>query len=194
MYNLNNKMSSSRQRGMSRNQMKKEAEKKQAARDSEMQSHKALAISTDFDFINTAVVFIEKNNGFCFEGKIVFTKSSKKYDTNVKVMHARGRGGKHAFMNSRSKLGLVSLTSITLPHGCIGSVEEWITPTHLNVYLQNGLINKDDHIKFNNLIGRTGLENDEDDKGGFIFDESAETNVNQGGGGNDDREFNIDEI
>jgi hypothetical protein len=181
-------MSSSRQRGMSKNQIKKQAEQK-----SEMQSLKGLTISTDFDFTNTAVVFIEKNNGFCFEGKVVFTKSSKKYDTNVKVMHARGRGGRHAFMNSRSKLGLVSLTSITLPHGSIGTVEEWITPSHLNVYLKNGLINDDDHAKFNNLIGRTGIENEEDDQGGFIFDESAGVNQNAGGADND-REISIDDI
>jgi hypothetical protein len=181
-------MSSSRQRGMSKNQIKKQADEK-----SELQSLKALAISTDFDFTNTAVVFIEKNNGFCFEGKIVFTKSSKKFDTNVKVMHARGRGGRHAFMNSRSKLGLVSLTSITLPHGSIGTVEEWITPNHLNVYLQNGLINDDDHAKFNNLIGRTGFENEEDEKGGFIFDESG--CASGGGKENDaDRDISIDEI
>ena len=122
------------------------------------------------------------------------TKSSKKFDTNVKVMHARGRGGRHAFMNSRSKLGLVSLTSITLPHGCIGTVEEWITNNHLNVYLQNGLINNDDHAKFINLIGRTGLENEEDAKGGFMFDESAGAIENSGSGGNDNREISIDEI
>lgn len=182
-------MSSSRQRGMSKNQIKKQSEQK-----NEMQALKGLTISTDFDFTNTAVVFIVKTNGFCYEGNFIFSKSPKKFNTNVKVLHARGRGGRHAYMNSRSKLALVSLTSITLPHGSIGTVEEWITPIHLNVYLKNGLINDDDHAKFNNLIGRTGLENEEEEKGGFIFDENAGAGGGREGGIGDDREISIDEI
>ena len=179
-------MSSSRQRGMSKNQIKKRSEQS-----SEMDKKKAMTISTDFNFVDTAIVGIEKNNGFCFEGKIVLTKSAKKFDSNVKVLHARGRGGRHAFMNSRSKLGLVSLTSITLPHGCIGTVEEWITPNHLNAYLQNGLINEEEHLKFTNLIGKSGFDEKEETSGGYIFDESAGVS---GGGVEDDREISIDEI
>jgi len=178
-------MSSSRQRGMSKNQIKKKSEQ-----NSESDKKKAATIATDFDFTNTAIVGIEKNNGFCFEGRVIYTKSPKKFDGNVKVMHARGRGGRHAFMNSRSKLGLVSLTSISLPHGAIGSVEEWITPIHLNAYLTNGLITEDDQLKFMSLIGKSGFDEEEDTSGGFLFDESAGLE----GGDGKDREISIDEI
>lgn len=182
---------SSRQRGMSKNQIKKRSEQ-----NSEMDKKKAMTISTEFNFADTAIIGIEKNNGFCFEGKIIFTKSSKKYDTNVKVLHARGKGGRSAFMNTRSKLGLVSLTSITLPHGAVGTVEEWITPNHLNAYINNGLINQEDYDKLNSLIGKTGFDEKEDTNGGFVFDENA----GGGGGGiiegneDDGKEISIDEI
>jgi len=179
----------SRQRGMSKNQVKKRNEQ-----NSESEKKKAMIISTDFDFMNMAIVGVEKNNGFCFEGKIIYTKNAKKYDTNVKVLHARGKSGKHVFLNSRSKLGLVSLASISLPHGAIGAVEEWITPNHLNAYLTNGLITKEDHAKFVDLIGKIGFDEKSEESGGFIFDESADSKADGGGGGDSDREVSIDEI
>jgi len=183
---------SSRQRGMSKNQVKKRNEQ-----NSESEKKKAMTISTDFDFTNTAIVGIEKNNGFCFEGKIIYTKYAKKFETTVKVLHARGKSGKHVFLNSRSKLGLVSLASISLPHGAIGAVEEWITQNHLNAYLINGLITEEDHAKFTNLIGKADFEEKGEESGGFIFDENAGSAGGGGGGGGGeegDREISIDDI
>jgi hypothetical protein len=179
----------SRQRGMSKNQVKKRNEQ-----NSESEKKKAMIISTDFDFMNMAIVGIEKNNGFCFEGKIIYTKHAKKYESNVKVLHARGKSGKHVFLNSRSKLGLVSLSSITLPHSAIGVVEEWITPNHLSAYLSNGLITEEDYAKFVDLIGKIGFEEKGEESGGFIFDENAGASAACGGGDGDDREISIDDI
>ena len=175
-------MSSSRQRGMSRNQVKKKG------KDDDSQQKKAQNISTDFDFMNTAIVGITKNNGFCFDGTVLFTKSTTKFDSNVKVLQARGRGGRHAYNNSRSKLGLVSLASITLPNKAIGTVEDWITPAHLSIYLENGLINEEQFSKYMGMIGKTEFTEDANSSGGYLFDDGT------GGGGSKEEEEESGEV
>jgi hypothetical protein len=182
-------MSSSRQRGMSRNQVKKKG------KDDDSQQKKEQNISTDFDFMNTAIVGITKNHGFCFEGTVLFTKSTTKFDTIIKVLQARGRGGRHAYNNSRSKLGLVSLSSITLPNKAIGTVEDWITPAHLSIYLENGLINEDQYSKYMGMIGKTDFTEDANSSGGYLFDDG---NGGGGGGGSKEEEgteeVNLDDL
>jgi len=180
---------SSKQRGFSKNQLKKRSQNDDS-------KPKKNSISTDFDFSNTAIVRIVRNHGFCFEGKIVYTKSSNKFDSNVNIAYSRDTsgGGKYAYNNSRSKMCLVSLISITLPNRSIGTVDEWITLEHLNIYLQNNLINHDDYLKLSNEINRGDLTDDKKVDSGFIFDDSVGNTAPVGGGATNEEEIDLADL
>lgn len=154
-------------KGESKNQFKKRMDK---GGDSESKP-----INTHFDWDSSAVVFIEKNIGNCYTGRVVYTENDS-ISGEIRIAFARKFGAKGMLERTRTRLGLVSISTIKLSSGCNTVLEEMLSEKHLKVYLKEGLINYETYDKlFKNLSTSSAEEIDGDDKGGFVFADDSDS-------------------
>jgi len=136
--------------------------------------YKEIKINLDVDFkLYNMVVLIDKNLGNCFTAEILhFLGDSKKYPSQVKILHQRGKTAKKVFDRTQSRIALVSLvTDFKLEGGCIGYVEELLLIDHLNAYLSNKLIDSDVFNLLNKKMNsRVEDKEDKEKDDGFDFD------------------------
>jgi hypothetical protein len=146
---------------------------KKAARKKE-DSNKVVKVNLDVNFAkDNMLVFIEKNVGNCFTGKLVHYAGTTAYGEDLKIMHQRGNKGKSNFDHSHSRIALISIISgISLATKCIGIVEEFIEIDHLNAYLSNNLISQEVYDNINMKFSFTSDTKDTQEELGFIFDRS----------------------
>lgn len=154
-------------KGESKNQFKKRMDK---GGDSESK-----LINTHFDWDSSAVVFIEKNIGNCYTGRVVHTENDS-ISGEIRIAFARKFGAKGMLERTRTRLGLVSISTIKLSSGCNTVLEEMLSEKHLKVYLKEGLINYETYDKLlKNLSTSSAEEIDADDKGGFVFADDSDS-------------------
>jgi hypothetical protein len=148
---------------------------KKAARKKE-DSNKVIKVNLDVNFAKqNMLVFIEKNVGNCFTGKLVHYAGTTDYGSDLKIMHQRGNKGKSNFDHSHSKIALISLiTGISLATKCIGIVEEFIEIDHLDAYLTNNLITQEVYDNINMKFSFSSDNKETQEELGFIFDRSRE--------------------
>lgn len=136
--------------------------------------YKEMKVNLDVDFkLHNMVVLIDKNLGNCFTAEILhFLGDKKKYPSQVKILHQRGKSAKKVFDRTQSRIALVSLvTDFRLEGGCIGYVEELLVIDHLNAYLANKLIESEVFDLLNKKMNsRVDDKTDDSINDGFIFD------------------------
>jgi len=139
--------------------------------------NKSIKVNLDINFKkDNMLVFIEKNLGNCFLGKLLHFSGPNNFEEDLKIMHQRGKKGKSNFDHSQSKIALVSIiTGITLSTKCVAIVEEFLEIDHINAYLANNLINQEVYDKLNMKFSASAKNdnNDETDLG-FEFDRNKE--------------------
>lgn len=138
---------------------------------------KSIKVNLDVNFKkDNMLVLLEKNLGNCFSGQLLHFDGPNNFETELKIMHQRGKKGKSNFDHSQSKIALVSIiTGITLSTKCIGIVEEFLEIDHINAYLANNLISQEVYDKLNMKFS-TSLKNDnnQEEDLGFEFDRNNE--------------------
>ena len=138
--------------------------------------YKVIKVNLDVNFAKeNMLVFIEKNNGNCFTGKLVHYTGNLDYGGDLKIMHQRGNRGKSNFDHSQSRIALVSIiTGISLATKCIGIVEEFIEIDHLNAYLSNNLISQEVYDNINMKFSFKSDTKEVHEDLGFVFDRSKD--------------------
>lgn len=139
--------------------------------------NKSIKVNLDVNFKgDNMIVFIEKNLGNCFLGRLLYFNGPNNFDEELKIMHQRGKKGKSNFDHSASKIALVSIISgLTLSTKCVAIVEEFLEIDHINAYLANNLISQEIYDKLNMKFSTSSKnENDDETDLGFEFDRNKE--------------------
>ena len=136
-------------------------------------------INTNFDWDSSAVVFIEKNIGNCYIGRVVYTENDS-ISGEVRIAFARKFGAKGMLERTRTRLALVSISTIKLSSGCTTVLEEMMSDRHLKAYLKEKLINHETYdMLIKNLSTSSAEELDDDTKGGFIFSNDSDSDSDE---------------
>jgi len=139
--------------------------------------NKTIKVNLDINFKkDNMLVFIEKNLGNCFSGKLLHFIGANDFGEDLKIMHQRGKKGKSNFDHSQSKIALVSIiTGLTLSTKCVGIVEEFLEIDHINAYLSNNLISQEVYDKLNMIFSTSSKNNNNQEEDlGFEFDRNNE--------------------
>lgn len=157
----------------------------------------SIVVDTNVNWSENAIVFIDKNFGNCFSAKVVHTKNHS-FKNDVKVAFARSFGAKTMFERSRSRLGLVTISTIKLSNGCTSMLEEIVTETHLKSYLKKGLLDKETYETLLGMIGVSDIDKATSDEGGYTFDRESEHKETSDkvseSGTSDDEEVDVEAI
>ena len=139
--------------------------------------NKSIKVNLDVNFKkDNMLVFIEKNLGNCFSGKLLYFNGANDFGEDLKIMHQRGKKGKSNFDHSQSKIALVSIiTGLTLSTKCVAIVEEFLEIDHINAYLANNLISQEVYDKLNMIFSTSSKNNNNQEEDlGFEFDRNNE--------------------
>jgi hypothetical protein len=139
--------------------------------------NKSIKVNLDINFKqDNMLVFIEKNLGNCFSGKLLYFNGANNFGEDLKIMHQRGKKGKSNFDHSQSKIALVSIiTGLTLSTKCVAIVEEFLEIDHINAYLAHNLISQEVYDKLNMIFSTSSKNNNNQEEDlGFEFDRNNE--------------------
>ena len=151
-------------------------------------------VSTEIDWSNTGIVFIEKNGGSCYATQMVYTqavnKDGKILTGPTAVAFSRGRGAHSILTRTRSRLGLVSISPFKLANACTAVLEEMVTEDHLRAYLDAKIIDREIYKSLLVKMGATSADAAEEENAGYVFEEGdgedeedGDENAAAGGGG-----------
>jgi hypothetical protein len=152
-------------------------------------------VSTEIDWSNTGIVFVEKNGGSCYSTQMVYTqavnKDGKILTGHTAVAFSRGRGAHSILTRTRSRLGLVSISPFKLANACTAVLEEMVTEDHLRAYLDAKIIDREIYKSLLVKMGATSADAVEEENAGYVFEEGngedgkedGDENAAAGGGG-----------
>jgi len=152
-------------------------------------------VSTNIDWSNTGIVFVEKNGGSCYSTQMVYTqavnKDGKILTGHTAVAFSRGRGAHSILTRTRSRLGLVSISPFKLANACTAVLEEMVTEDHLRAYLDAKIIDREIYKSLLVKMGATSADAVEEENAGYVFEEGGDEdgeedgdeNAAAGGGG-----------
>jgi len=152
-------------------------------------------VSTEIDWSNTGIVFVEKNGGSCYSTQMIYTqavgKDGKTLTGPTMVAFSRGRGAHGILTRTRSRLGLVSISPFKLSNACTAVLEEMVTEEHLRAYLDAKIIDRETYKSLLLRMGASSAEALEEETNGYVFEEGddedgeedGDENAAAGGGG-----------